>query len=255
MSDLLYANQYLSKAIDIITKIQQEEQASIAAAVQACYESIQNKGMIHMFGAGHSHLFAEEMSYRAGGLIYINPIQDIGYTLYGGNYSRSTELERLEGYATVVLNSYDLRENEVMIISSQSGRNVGVVEAALYAKNKKLKVIAITSLLQSQNAKSRHPSGKMLYEIADIVIDNHVPIGDAAIELKPGMPGVSPLSTVVGAAILQSLTAEIAGKILNSTGELPVWISSNLDKGDNNNIRLVSEIESRIKLFSLQESK
>ena len=136
MAEITYANQVFNKAIELIGTVQHEECDSIAAAAQYCFESIEKDGMIHLFGAGHSHLFAEEMSYRAGGLIYTNPIQDIGYTLYGGNYSRSTFLERLEGYATVILDSYDLRPNEVMIISSQSGRNMAPVEAALYARRK-----------------------------------------------------------------------------------------------------------------------
>ncbi|MBI9052089.1 MAG: SIS domain-containing protein [Anaerolineaceae bacterium] len=251
MSELTYANQYFSKALETIKTVQQEESTSISKAAELCFDSIQQEGMIHMFGAGHSHLFAEEMSYRAGGLVYVNPIQDIGYTLYGGNYSRSTLLERLEGYATTILDSYELRPNEVMIISSQSGRNMGPVEAALYAKNKQLKVVAITSMEQSKNTESRHPSGKKLFELADVVIDNHVPAGDAAIELKTGAPKVAPLSTVVGATILQSLTAEIAGRILDATGKVPVWVSANVDDGDQNNIDVISNIPSRIKLFSL----
>lgn len=249
MSVLPYASKLFSTSIVIIQRVWQQEESNLDAAATLLTECIAAGGVFHIFGAGHSHLFAEEVSYRAGGLVPVNPILDIGYTLMGGPPSRSSALERLEGYVSTILNSYDLRPNEVMIIISQSGRNAGPLEAAMYAKEKGLQVIAITSLAQSKAQTSRHSSGKRLFEIADVVIDNHVPEGDAAVELKPGQPKVAPLSTIVGAAILQGLVAEVAGRLLDRGIAPPVWVSANVEGGDEHNRKMALQYQSRVRHF------
>lgn len=244
-----YASKLFSIAIDTITLVSKQEAEKIDAAASMLAKSISSGGMLHIFGAGHSHLFAEEMSCRAGGLVAANPILDIGYTLMGGPPSLISKYERLEGFVTSVLGRYKLRTGEVLIVMSQSGRNPGPVEAALYAMEKGLQVIAITSVGQSREQASRHSSGKRLFEIADLVIDNHVPTGDAAVELKEGLPKVSPISTIIGAAILQSLVAEVAGRMLQMGEVAPVWMSSNVDGGDEHNELMASRYQSLVKSF------
>ncbi len=249
MSALPYASKLFSISIAIIQRVWQREESNLDAAAGLLTECIAAGGVFHVFGAGHSHLFAEEVSYRAGGLVPVNPILDVGYTLMGGPPSRSSELERLEGYVPTILNGYDLRPNEVMLIMSQSGRNAGPLEAALYAKEKGLRVVAVTSVAQSQAQTSRHSSGKRLFEIADVVIDNHVPEGDAAVELQPGQPRVAPLSTIVGAAILQALVAETAGRLLERGIPPPVWVSANVDGGEKHNLQMALQYQSRLRSF------
>ena len=226
-----------------------DEAMTIDRAAEMMVTSLAGGGTLHVFGAGHAHLFAEELAFRAGGLAPVNPIVDYGYTLMGGSASLSTRLERLEGYATAKLQSYDLRPGEVLLVVSQSGINPGPVEAALYAKERHLNVIAVTSVGHSRGMLSRHSSGKRLYEIADVVIDNHVPMGDALVELRPGFPRVSAASTVVGAAILQALVAEVTSRLMQRGIEPPVWISSNVPDGDAHNKRLAEKYPARIKAF------
>jgi uncharacterized phosphosugar-binding protein len=249
MPKLEHAGKLFAVAVDTIQRVVQEEAGNLEAAAQLVAKSLASGGVLHIFGAGHSHLFAEDLAYRAGGLVPVNPILDIGYTLMAGPPSRSTRLERLEGYAEALLENYDLRPGEVLIVMSQSGRNPGPVEAALSAKRRGLHVVAVTSLGHSRAVESRHSSGKRLFELADVVIDNHVPMGDAALELAPGRPRVAPLSTIVGAAILQALVAEVAGRLLTMGLEPPIWISSNVPGGDEHNQRLAAQYPSRLRHF------
>lgn len=248
-NDIPYASQLFSVVVDTLNLVLQDEAKNIKSVVSMITKSISEDGVVHIFGSGHSHLFAEDISYRAGGLVPINPILDIGYTLMGGPPSQSSRLERLEGFANAVLDGYDFHPGEVFIVMSQSGRNPGPVEAALYAKEKGLQVVAITSVGQSKGQNSRHSSGKKLYEIADLVIDSHVPSGDAAVELQIGQPKVAPISTVVGSSILQGIVAEVAGKIMEKGEVPPVWLSSNIDGGDEHNNEMATKYKSRIRSF------
>ncbi len=90
------------------------------------------------------------------------------------------------------MDGYDMRPGEVLIVMSHSGRNPGPVEAALYGKQKGLKVVTVTSLLQSSKQSSRHSSGKRLFELADVVIDSHVPLGTPLWKFPPTCPGYHP---------------------------------------------------------------
>ena len=248
-NEIPFARKLFSVAMDTLNLVMENEAQNIGEAAQKITRSISAGGIVHIFGAGHSHLFAEDISFRAGGLVPINPILDIDYTHMGGPPSRSSRLERLDGFATALLDSYEFCPGEVFIIMSQSGRNPGPVEAAIYAKNKQLQVIAVTSVEQSKAQPSRHPSGKNLYEIADLVIDNHVPAGDAAVELQKGLPKVAPISTIIGASILQAIVAEVAGLILEMGEFPPVWVSSNIDGGDEHNDKMAAKFKSRIRSF------
>jgi len=245
------ANTYFRKAIAAIERVMETQAAALDQAAQWIADSINADGVLHIFGAGHSHMLCEQISWRAGGLAPVNAILDINYTLLGGGSPmRGTKLERLEGYAKILLDSYDLRPTEVLIVVSQSGINPGPIEAAMEAKSKGLKVVAITSLEQSSKAKSRHSNGKRLFEIADLVIDNCVPPGDACVEIGPGVPKTSPLSTVVGAAILQAMVAEVAKRLFQEGTAPPIWLSANVPGGDERAAQLAARFGgTRLKPF------
>ncbi len=249
MTKIPLVHTYFSKAISTLESVLRDEVRSLERTAAIITESLFEGGVLHVFGAGHGHLFAEELAYRAGGLVPINPIIDYGYTLMGGSASRSTKLERLEGYSRILLENYDFRRGEVILIVSQSGINPGPVEAALAAREKGLQVAAVTSLGQSRNLPSRHSSGLRLFEIADVVIDNHVPTGDAVVEIQDGFPKVAAISTVVGAAILQSVVAEVSGRLLERGLEPPIWISANVPEGDGHNRKMSEKYPSRLKSY------
>jgi uncharacterized phosphosugar-binding protein len=235
---LTAALDYFTKVCKIIEKVSQTQQESIDKASHWIAESIGNGGVLHVYGSGHSHVVGEDLFYRAGGLAPVNAILDFNFTQMGGGLpTRSTKFERLEGYARIILENYDLREGEVLIVASQSGINPAVVEAALEAKAKGLNVVALTSLEQSSQATPR----QRLFEIADLTIDNCIPTGDAVIKIADGIPMAAPVSTVVHCSIMQAIVAEVATRLHEQGIEPPLWVSANVPGGDERTAELMEQ--------------
>ena len=199
-----------------------EEAARLVAA------SVTAGGMLHLFGAGHSQLLALDAFLRAGGLACVNPILDPSLSPAAG--LEVARAERTEGLAAAILAGEDLRPGEVVLVASNSGVNAVPVEVALGCRERGLRVVALTNLEQAKAAAPRHPSGARLHELADVVIDNRCPPGDAALALGSG-ERVGPLTTVVGAAVVAALCARVA-ELLGAQGRRPpVLASQNLDGG------------------------
>lgn len=213
----------------ILDEVETTQLPVIQSAARVIAEKMVSGGILHTFGTGHSHIMAEEIFFRAGGLVPINPILDPGLML---NLSAigSTALERLEGYVPIVLQRYDLRTGDVMLIVSNSGRNAASIDAAIYARQKGLTVIALSSVATHRNVPVRHSSGKHLYELADIVIDSRVPQGDAVLSL-PGMKKrVCPISTIIGVTIVQTMMYE-AAQYMIALGYTPeIIVSANTEE-------------------------
>lgn len=220
---------YFEKLGRLLSEVAECESEKIDAAIRSCYESLKNGKMIYTFGTGHSHLLAEEIFYRAGGLVRVYPILDEGLMLHAGA-AKSTTLERLEGYAKILADHYALSEGSTIFIFSNSGRNAVTVEMAIEAKARGLTVVAITNMTHTSMATSRHRSGKKLCDVADIVIDNHGCYGDAAMEI--GKYKVGPTSTAIGAAILQAVVCGVVALSEENGTDIEVFSSSNIDGGD-----------------------
>ncbi len=182
-------------------------------------ETLQRDGLLYVAGTGHSHMLAEEVFYRAGGLAAVYPILEPALMLHEGAL-RSSALERLEGLATLLLSDTDLGERDLLVIASNSGRNAFPVELALEAKRRGCKTVALTSFGHSQAVTSRHSSGKRLFEVTDLVLDNGAPYGDALLEL-PGVAGrVGPVSSLTGIYLMNALTVR-ATELCAEAGFIP----------------------------------
>jgi len=129
---------YTEKIDEILDEIKEEEKANIKKIAQKFVETVENDGLIHVFGSGHSHMLSEEVFYRAGGLAVMSPIFDPGVMLDGGAI-KSTKMERLSGLGEVILDDYDLQPKDLMIVVSNSGRNAVPIDAAFKAKEEGLK--------------------------------------------------------------------------------------------------------------------
>ena len=138
----MFVEEYYESIQDIIEKVYEREGEKISTAGQILAETIRRDGLIHVFGCGHSHMIAEEMFYRAGGLVAINPIFEESTMLHDGAY-KSSQIERMSGYAPRVLERYTLREGDAFIISSSSGINPFPIEMAESAREKGVRVIGI----------------------------------------------------------------------------------------------------------------
>lgn len=166
-------NSYFEQINDILSKVVETQLLQINQTSKIIANSIINDGWLYVFGSGHSHMVAEEFFYRAGGIVRVYPILDTALMLHEGAV-KSSAIERLSGYAKNLLDDYPAKENDVIIIASNSGRNAVPIEMAIEAKSKNMKVIAITNLEHSKAVESRHKSGKRLFELADIVIADNL---------------------------------------------------------------------------------
>jgi uncharacterized phosphosugar-binding protein len=228
---------YFAKVEGIISTVIQTQSERLQQAADRCTDALIADKQLFVFGTGHSHLLAEEVFYRAGGLRQIIPILESGLMLHEGG-TKSTKLERMEGYAAILLEEYKVKKDDVIFVISNSGLNAVPVEMALGAKSIGATVIALTNLKQSMQAQPRHASRKKLYEIADIVLDNCGCVGDAAVDLDPIHVSVGPTSTVIGAFMMNSIIVQVAENYIN-LGHIPqIYISANLAEGDKHNAGL-----------------
>ena len=186
---------------------------------------------IFLFGTGHSHMLSEELFYRAGGLVNIRPVL-YGPLMLHESASKSTQIERQPDLAEKLFADYGMRSGDVIVIISNSGRNGVCIDMAMLAKTQGLTVAALTNLNHSKAAASRHPSGKKLYELADIVLDNGGCLGDAAVPFEGLGSNVAPTSTVIGAAILNAAVCACVETMLSDGVTPEVFSSSNVDGGD-----------------------
>ena len=240
------ARAYIEEAIAGLHRLQDSQQGPIEAAADGLVEAITGGRKIFAFGASHSFILAQEMVYRTGGLMLVNPIYPHGMNLSVRPITLTSQLERLEGLGSTLLEGNPTAEGDVLIIASTSGRNAIVIDMALAAAEMGLMTIAITSLQYSQQVDSRHSSGKKLYELCDVVIDNCAPLGDAAVEIEGFPQAVGPLSSVLGCAVVNAIAAEVVQKLVDRGMTPPVFVSANMPGGDEHNAKLLAENADRI---------
>lgn len=235
---------FTNSIISLLKELEEKEIQNIDKASQIMFEAMKNDKIVHIFATGHSHMFAEEMFYRAGGLVQINPILEPFLMQHEGAV-RSTQFERLSGIAKLIYNSLDIKEGEPMIIVSNSGINSVPVEMAEIAKENNHPVIIVTSATVSKDLKSRTLNNKKLYEIGDVVIDNHSPYGDGVVNTKYGQIGST--STILNSYIAQMLVLKIVKKYDKEGLVPPIYQSANTPGGDEHNKYLYDKFKSRVK--------
>lgn len=236
--------EYQEKSLEQLNRIVSVQEDLIKQSARWMADCIVNDHIIHTFGTGHSHMIGLELFVRAGGLANVNAMLDTMVLTSEGS-RRSAEIERISGLSKIIFDQHKVAENDIMIIISNSGRNAMPVEMAMIAKEKGIKSIAITSLEQSKKYPSRHPSGKKLYEIADLVLDNCVPPGDGLLYIGGNLTGAA--STLSGIFLINLIATE-AMKIANAKGsKLPIFHSQNIDGFSNE--ELYEKYASRIKLL------
>ena len=240
--------QYYGVVMRLLGQIQRTQYAAIDKAGHIIFESLLADGVLHVFGSGHSHAVAEEAFHRAGGLVPVNLVQESFLTPQTPP-AISGQLERVPGIARALLDAFDVRKGEVLAVISNSGINAVPVEMALGARERGAHVVAITSLGHSQQSASRHPSGRRLFETADVVIDNGAPPGDAAVTYQGSGANVGPVSLLAGAYIMNSIVCRVTELFIERGLTPPVYLSANLPGGDEHNRALEAKYRSRIKLL------
>jgi len=246
----MLAQEYLEKASAIIKKIEESQLDKIEGAAEIISQAIMDGHLLFAFGCSHSSLPVQDIFYRAGGLMLVNPIFGPGMSLEDFPPTFTSKMERLEGYGRLLLDRLPTKAGDVLILVSISGRNAVPIEMAMAAKERGMKVIGLTSMEYTASVSSRHSSGKKMYELVDVVIDNPVPPGDAILEVEGVPQKICPISGVTSCAILHALMAATVEKLLAQGFTPPVYLAANVEGGDEYNKRLMAQYKDRM-LYSL----
>lgn len=224
------ATDYLKQAQAILDRVGSTQMDSIERAAQICAQAIAGDGLVHLFGTGHSRIFIEEMFPRHGSFPGFHPIVELSLTFHnlvvGSNGQRQAMfLEHVEGFGQVILRNFVFSEPDCFLLFSNSGVNEVVVDVALEAGRRGMPVIAVVSVDHCTASPANHSSGKKLIDIADIVIDNCTPGGDALVRIPNLEDPVGPGSTIGAAAVTNALKCRIAEK-LTGLGKPPLVLTS-----------------------------
>jgi len=234
------ADDYLADLAERISKLRRDLAEPIGRAQEAIVETVRRDGRVYVFGTGHSHMIAEEVHYRAGGLAITVPILAAPIMLHEGAVT-GTIYERMEGVVRPILDRYGIGPDDILFVSSNSGINAAPLEAARYGREKGARVIAITSLDYSTAAAK---GGTRLADLADIVLDNGAPPGDAVLSVPGSELKVGPVSTAIGVAIINAIFAGVAAR-LSSDGDAPIYLSANMPGAKEFNAKLVARFRPR----------
>lgn len=229
-------NLFTDQIKDMIDEVIELEDDSMTAAAQIIADSIMNGGILHAFGSGHSYANAIEICGRAGGLIPSKTVEEPSRGIY----------EMIEGVGSQFALVTDFRAEDVFVIISNSGRNPMSIELAAHAKSKGTKIIVLTALECSKSMTSRHSSGRLLYEFADQVLDNHGVYGDAAIELE-GLPvKTGGTSSIIGSLLLDEMMIRAIQMMIDNQYVPPIFMSANVDGGPEYNQKLLDLYQERL---------
>lgn len=223
---------YISKAHELLEKIEATQSENIAAAAREMANSIAAGGLVHVFGSGHSAIPVQDIFPRYGSFVGFHPLLDprlMWTTVTGPGGARELLwLERKEGYIANFLQNFTLGGRDVMLVYSHGGLNAAPVEVAAYAKERGSLVVAVTSGENYRTARATHSSGKRLGDLADILIDNCVPLEDAMVHIDGQAEPVGAGSTLAAVAISMSLVVEVAQLLVQEGHKLSVFVSPNV---------------------------
>jgi len=242
---------YLDATVALMRKIEAEQRVNIEKAADLMVEAIAADRLIHVYGGGgHTTLVMGEMFFRAGGLANINPIMETGLSVFN-QALKYLELERCVNYGRSIMKYYRLERDDVLIIFHNIGINPATIDAAMEAKERGAKIIAVSSSRwQDQMPPEhfiRHPSKKNLFDLADVCIDDYNEVGDCAVRVPGFDTPIAPNSNLIDFFIAHRLEIEAVKRCVARGIEPPVWRSANAPGGDEFNARYVAKYLPRVK--------
>ncbi|MEU8004775.1 SIS domain-containing protein [Catellatospora sp. NPDC049111] len=239
------AQTYLEAITELVGKVGTAQAGNVQRAADLITDSLNAGGVVQAFGSGHSEALAMEIAGRAGGLVPTNRIALRDIVLWGGEPVEVLEDQLLERRTEVAHRLYELAPIEpadVFVLASNSGINGVVVELALLIKERGHGLIAVTSLEHTARSEPRHPSGRRLSEIADVVLDNGAPYGDVILENQSGA-----VSSVTAAVLAQMVVTEVVRRLSEAGQTPPIYLSANIAGGYEHNQQLEARYAGRIR--------
>ncbi|AVT37908.1 sugar isomerase domain-containing protein [Plantactinospora sp. BB1] len=249
MTNEIGAPAYLTAVTAAIDRVARTQTEGVRRAADLITAALDRGGVVQAFGCGHSEALSMEIAGRAGGLVPSNRIALRDLVLYGGADRSILEDPLLERDPTVAHRLYELapvKPDDVFVLTSNSGVNGVIVEFALLVKEHGHPLIGITSLDHTARVTPGHPSGRRLADLADVVLDNGAPYGDAALPLPDG-GAVGAISSITGALLAQQVVAEVVARLLDAGTRPPVYLSANVPGGRERNSELEARYAGRIR--------
>lgn len=224
------SKEYFNIAIDVMNQIEATQSETIEKVSQMFAQCIANDGLVYVYGSGHSRMGVEEMFPRYGSFAGFYPIVELSTSYYhnvvGANgLSQVMFLENVEGFAKQIIKNFIIKPQDMFLLFSTSGNGNVVIDMAIEAKKLDVPVVAITGVKNSGKAPSRHSSKQKLFDVADIVIDTCVPVGDSAIKIEGLKYPVGPVSTIANSVIVNMIKVRVA-ELLTKKGQPPYVLTS-----------------------------
>ncbi len=229
----MLANIWLEKAKNVMDEISKTQMENIKNAASLMANSIAAGRWVHTFGCGHATLPVEEMYPRIGGFVGFHPMIELPLTFFTHiigemGIHQFLFLERAEGFGKEVMKSYNFDPRDTMWLFSHSGINNVNIDIALEAKKIEMNVVVAGAAYSFKDKKTRHSSGKKLFEVADIVIDTCVPSEDAVVPLKNHYDKVGPISTIAFVTVVWMTITTVAEILADRGNKLFIHPSHNL---------------------------
>jgi uncharacterized phosphosugar-binding protein len=242
------ATEYVRHVEELVREVSRTQAEPVRRAAELIVAALREDGIVQAFGSGHSEAIAMEIAGRAGGLVPSNRLALRDLVLYGGEPPEilTRELERDPAVARRIYDLAPVRPEDVFVLVSSSGVNGSIVEMATLVKERGHPLIAFTSVRHSDAMPSRHPSGRKLLDLADVVLDNGAPYGDAVLPV-PGGAAVGAVSTITSALLAQMVVAEVVRTLLEAGQTPPLYRSVNVVGGDEHNRELEARYAGRIR--------
>ncbi|MEV0632632.1 sugar isomerase domain-containing protein [Nonomuraea wenchangensis] len=239
---------YVNEVLELARRVAESQAEPVRRAAALLVAALRDGGVVQAFGSGHSEAVAMEIAGRAGGLVPSNRLSPRDLVLYGGRPPGvlTPELERDPAVAHEIYALAPVAPQDVFVLISSSGINGAVVELARLVKDRGHPLIALTSVAHSAGMTSRHPSGSKLMDLADVVLDNGAPYGDAILDL-PGGGSYGAVSTITSALLAQMVVTEAVDELVALGETPPVYLSVNVTGGDEHNKALESRYQGRIR--------
>lgn len=244
---------FLDQFNEMAERIEAEMSEAMEAAVDLMVKAVEEDRLIYLFGGGgHTCLVMQELFWRAGGLANLCPMIDFAIHPVTPAYMYLAH-ERMHGVGNALVDYYGIGEDDVVLVFHSYGFNAPTIDCALRAKEVGAQVVGISSSDWHKTIPAdfpiRHKSGKNLFDVADICIDDYVPFGDTVIDVEGFDRPITGISSIIDFYVAHRLEMECVKKCVAQGIEPPVWCSANIPDGDAKNETLRKKYNSRVKFL------
>ena len=178
---------YQAAVEQLLEKVRATQTEKIIEAGKLIADSVASGGKIYLSGICHS--IEMDFIYRGGGPIF---------------YKKYKEEEHRDA----------LKAGDVLVVSSVSGRTKSVVDLTWEMVARGVKVIAFTSMAYAVQVDPVHESGKKLYEMATLTLDNCAPAAEAMLEVEGIEARFAAASGIASDYILWNVTSVVVEELL-----------------------------------------